>query len=935
MYLSCVKIKNFRGYGENLDREDRCYVYDDLEAPLVIFKGYNGFGKTSFYEAIEWCLTDNVYRLEKFYEDNTYRVNELKRSHYLKFYHPIHGNSTKREIYVELIFSNGLRIIRKSNSNILRTTDKDRLYKSTVLMGYDKLNEVTNEQILKQFILKAKNIDVFFHTHMLGQESISDFLRHNSPAKRREIFMQLLQEEELNALFLEVQKYINAGNSISKKKSDLDKKIGEYQTSQREIEKFIRNLDFGNLEEYLNSLQDYYKLIEKIINDNIELSKKLEVDSLILHNKINIENCVSFLQNVSFSQTKLAAHKESNLAKREELGRIKNKLETLKVLNTAKIKIQNSEHAKKLLENNIDELQAKLEELKGGKKHSSDSKKKFEKTLNKLIAYKNTFSNLTFYIKMTDLKIKEDLWKEFEKELSRWVSFNTEFKDLLNDNEIKNTNTEWFNLIRKNYDEYQVKINQKKSSLEEIRKTKSVVSELNTEYQQVLSQVKKLLIENADINNCPVCLNDDFSDAKYNVKVNNWEPDSSISEKILAIVDTTSSSGSKEIEELSTKESEIIEDIKSLQSSLKKEVLEQLANKLVNIKDEFVSIFEMIEEQINNKINEFDAELQKHKKEIEVESNKYNKLIESINALFGIDQTLNVIEKGKLEKFIINKEEWFKLNSEKFDILKNTVSLTEIENEITLLKGGKVNQYTEVDITLNIENINAEDEIINRILEKLNEISKFKIPVEYESGLKEFDNLSNKITNLSQKKVLLDQYRQEINDVHGKLLGQQRRVVKERLEKHPIISWVYETINPHPFHKKLHITNTERGTNFIGETQLDDKIELYLDQMFSTAQLNILALSIFFGLGLTQRYSKLQQLFLDDPIQSMDDVNILALIDVIRAIMDSRYNDKHIVISTHNEDFAQLVAIKMRNRGIVQYNITGYTEEGPKVVKIK
>jgi len=146
---------------------------------------------------------------------------------------------------------------------------------------------------------------------------------------------------------------------------------------------------------------------------------------------------------------------------------------------------------------------------------------------------------------------------------------------------------------------------------------------------------------------------------------------------------------------------------------------------------------------------------------------------------------------------------------------------------------------------------------------------------------------------------------------------------------------VYETINSHPFHKKLHITNTERGTNFIGETQLGDKIDLYLDQMFSAAQLNILALSIFFGLGLTQKYSKLQQLFLDDPIQSMDDVNILALIDVIRAIMDSRYKDKHIVISTHKEDFAQLVAIKMRNRGIVQYNITGYTEEGPKVVKIK
>ncbi|MGF9712191.1 hypothetical protein ABEX19_09170, partial [Paenibacillus naphthalenovorans] len=137
------------------------------------------------------------------------------------------------------------------------------------------------------------------------------------------------------------------------------------------------------------------------------------------------------------------------------------------------------------------------------------------------------------------------------------------------------------------------------------------------------------------------------------------------------------------------------------------------------------------------------------------------------------------------------------------------------------------------------------------------------------------------------------------------------------------------------FHKSLHITNTERGTNFIGQTQLEDKIDLYLDQIFSAAQLNILALSIFLGLGLTQRYSQLQQLFMDDPIQSMDDVNILAFIDVLRAIMDSKYSNKHIVVSTHDEDFAQLLSIKMRNRKMVQYRIVGYTEEGPQIIKMK
>ncbi len=74
---------------------------------------------------------------------------------------------------------------------------------------------------------------------------------------------------------------------------------------------------------------------------------------------------------------------------------------------------------------------------------------------------------------------------------------------------------------------------------------------------------------------------------------------------------------------------------------------------------------------------------------------------------------------------------------------------------------------------------------------------------------------------------------------------------------------------------------------------------------------------------------------MDDPIQSMDDVNILAFIDVLRAIMDSKYSNKHIVVSTHDEDFAQLLSIKMRNRKMVQYRIVGYTEEGPQIIKMK
>ncbi|MCU5101267.1 AAA family ATPase [Bacillus cereus] len=936
MYLSKVKIRNFRGYGENLENEDKCYVYDDLNAPLVIFKGYNGFGKTSFYEAIEWCLTDNVYRLEKFYDDKTYQANELKKSHYLKFYHPFDGNLSKREIYVELNFSDGLRIIRKSKSNVLRTTQKDTSYQSVVYMGYSKVVEVENEEVLQKFISNAKSMDVFFHTHMLGQESISDFLRHNSPSQRRDLFMQLLQEEELNSLSLAIQKYSN-GNVLSKKYSQLDKQVNEHTEVQKGIEQIIKNLKFSNIEEYINSLQDHYLALKVLIQKEKEHGEELGLSSLTIEDEINLDNCVSFLQNVSFSYTKLTTYEENLIIKKQAIKRMEKQIELLNILKEAKTKIQESEHAKKLLDNDYTELKKLLKELKNQRDQTKSAIDFFNNKLKTLSSQKGVFSSLHLYINMQDSNIEEYFWKQFNSDLEEWKKFIVENRKFFKVNRKTNEiDTNWFNSIRKKYDDYKVNLNKKNTELMKIRSEKEKVSSLNREYQKALSEVKNLLIKNPNIDSCPVCLNDDFSEIKYlNMKVEGWDSNSNVADKILKIIDSTYSSGNEQVEELSLKENIIIKEIKGIQELLKKEIFEQLFSQINAIRSIFVFLYQDVEIKLKQDLEDYEKKLDKQQQEHNTTSTKVNKMDESIKILFGPQVSLENIESDKLEQIIKNKEDWFRNSSNQFEILTNTITLTEIENEIAILEDEEASKYTKEEVIASIKNIDSKFDFIKTILSQFHEITKYKLPNEYESSFKEFEHMGNKIVRLKQKQELIEKYRTELSELQGKLLGQQRRVIKERLEKHPIISWVYETINPHPFHKKLHITNTERGTNFIGETQLDDKVELYLDQMFSAAQLNILALSIFLGLGLTQRYSNLQQLFLDDPIQSMDDVNVLALIDVIRAIMDSRYNDKHIVISTHNEDFAQLIAIKMRNRGIVQYSITGYTEEGPKIVKIK
>ncbi|MNY33374.1 hypothetical protein D3C86_1676520 [compost metagenome] len=81
---------------------------------------------------------------------------------------------------------------------------------------------------------------------------------------------------------------------------------------------------------------------------------------------------------------------------------------------------------------------------------------------------------------------------------------------------------------------------------------------------------------------------------------------------------------------------------------------------------------------------------------------------------------------------------------------------------------------------------------------------------------------------------------------------------------------------------------------------------------FSAAQLNILSLSIFLARALQVEDSagnSLDVILIDDPIHSMDSINILSTIDLLRNI--SVNFNKQIIVSTHDENFFQLLKKKV------------------------
>jgi DNA repair exonuclease SbcCD ATPase subunit len=78
--------------------------------------------------------------------------------------------------------------------------------------------------------------------------------------------------------------------------------------------------------------------------------------------------------------------------------------------------------------------------------------------------------------------------------------------------------------------------------------------------------------------------------------------------------------------------------------------------------------------------------------------------------------------------------------------------------------------------------------------------------------------------------------------------------------------------------------------------------------VLSNSQTSALAISLFIGMNLGASQLPLQACLLDDPLQNLDEVHLLGLVDVLRRLKQTR----QVLITTHDTKFASLLARKMR-----------------------
>lgn len=157
----------------------------------------------------------------------------------------------------------------------------------------------------------------------------------------------------------------------------------------------------------------------------------------------------------------------------------------------------------------------------------------------------------------------------------------------------------------------------------------------------------------------------------------------------------------------------------------------------------------------------------------------------------------------------------------------------------------------------------------------------------------------------------------------------------EQLE--PLVQRIWGRIDPHPVFKSVRLTSWMRGGRGRLAPEVSDPATDVASttpaNLLSSSQTNALAVTIFAALNLGLPRRPIEAILFDDPLQSLDDVNLLGLVDLLRRIRGRR----QLFVSTHDDRFGQLLGRKLRpvenDAPTIVYQFAEWRRTGPVVSK--
>ncbi|PFW47271.1 AAA family ATPase [Priestia megaterium] len=981
MKIEKLTIKNFRIF-------NGLYEFDFSNRDLVIVNGPNGNGKSTIFDSIQWCLTGKIPRYEGSNERNkfNYIMNEKifkKKSNQTMYVEIVFTTDEGIKHTVRRTRNKnreGRFLSPKVSVNKEPLNNKD---------GADRISQLLKDSNFFEDELDINqentlDLSTFFSsTQLLSQDALEDFIKIDKPHERYKLIDSILGVRKYGADF---EKFIDFMKETAKQQQekllrDLEEPKQRFRRLNVEIIERERMIsDTGQLSEQdvalevKNLIQQEKSLLNSAINFNLErfefIDEKL-LEELVKLRDIyisRISHCRDLKDLLQKSKKVLELSLEDMKSKRNNMKKEIDKLHHK--MNKREASRQKAISRKAYLQS-LKVRRSRYQDLKQDSESYLIEINQKEAHIQELLAHPDL---LKVKEKFVEFKLFIEQYRENIKSLET-INECLNYKDLVT--RIKRIKA---NIEKDNNDFYSIKktLTVKEEELDQLKK--KIVSsngELSQKkegnIEQLVRQIQEHLLRSVDNSHCLVCGAD-------------YKMDIFLKKQVTKQIDEFNrnlSEMEREILNLKTAEGVCLEEIKNNERQMKTiqkridDNNQHLQGLLVNHAKMKNRLPEMKEFATKNEISigqrdEFKEFLDDYKLSFNL-FEEIKRLREDIEKTKSKnDTTKKLITKVKNETSSLKKyldlEEYY--ISEKINRISNYSSKVKEEKVALQQKISSLNeQILNFDASINDYELYTQ-KIKKKIPEfhpmqldswiLLNEKELYKIET-FENNLgKKLINIRNfiqkdQISQLRKDFVSLDQYlkrkdkvlkeyeifiNNEIETLKSKHVEIRSNLVANYLLQHSqYIDKIFAQITPHavyrhvqlvPKGKNLYIVLTKEPNQNLFLRDLDEnelKEQFNASLKFSSGQANVLALCIFLALNYSQKWTNLKFLGIDDPFQNLDDINIFSFLDVLNQIVFAQR--KQILISTHNDKFANLLKAKIgldRDKvGVIQFR--GYNED--------
>lgn len=970
----------------------------------------NGFGKTSFFDAMEFCVTKSIQRVSVNFKEN-FKVDQEQGS--TTFIH--NKDFPKLPIDIVMNFEGHDDIRTTCNPQDECTMLKgngDNLYFRNAVLSQDWFSEFLSTSSAEQ---RFK----IFTDYFVETKDLLDYYRRLSTASTSFNRMVIKTNKEVKSLKKEIDGKLDAG--VILQIEDGVKKLADNGISVRWEGKLdaealtVLRMESDNLIAEIKAQKE--DIADKIANLNlvsvgndqiISIQELENFEKAIDEKKKQSTECENWLQRLNVylkAENQVEERRKSLLLCQKEKDRLVYLTDNYEPFNKIHQGVVQLSRDKELLLKKIANNHILLDDKYKRKKQQdgilSDYQKERDSIQNKILKLHDRYVELASLLKMkveTEMSLasKEN---SLQKTINQHDALVNQKESLcrlrisIEEETIDCTIGIYVDEV-KFIKELNEKIHSKEEQLLLIEKRISEKGALENELQQLIISSHKVL-EHLKGSKCPLCGTDFETQEKLlkNISENtvistaleeDLQEKNVLADKINQHKNSMSEKRKELFDKIDKEISEIIEKLKTVDTSVK-----QLSDEKEQLKSTLNNIVSKLAQDYGDIKGTIEEDKQKELKGL-VKATETN-ITATQQILSGLEKEINqcladiTSHEDKIkdidEKSIALSEDDFyveytsrlgdeKLSEECLDSWKNR--LASIDEEIVQIGQQQKSSQCKLDELIKSgfrkENAPSMKDKRNVLAEELSEklnvwnntlsflMTVCMIPIEgraksneikvaYESVLeatrKNQEKVDTKLTLLNKYEVLLtlgEKY--STNEVRKAELRNKEEQLKEETQKRDLINYerarlqkyledfvkgffqldiinkLYNTIDPHPEYKqidfKCDFKNKDPRLNVVMYSVKDGHDTIVPNLYFSTAQINILSFCIFLAKALYAKTDKNEDLgciFIDDPIQALDDINILSMIDLLRNVAYSL--DKQIILTTHDRNFFELLKKKV------------------------